>query len=141
MIIRLATCGDVDSLFELNELFNGAGCTTKEMMERAIIENNREDVFVAIVNDVCIGFCCVQITASMCYSLRTLEVTELFVLNEYRRQGAAKAMLRYLEEFYSDKGINNCYILTGDDNDIAHALYENLGYELIDEVCYEKRFR
>ena len=98
MQIRLANSNDVNSLFELNELFNGPGCTTKEQLADSILNNNQETVFVAIIDGKMIGFCCVQLFKSMCYSSNYAEITELFVKEEYRKHVECVVLMSRVEK-------------------------------------------
>lgn len=139
MQIRLADIGDVDSLFELNELFNGVGCTTKELIADSILNNSQETVFVAVVDDRTVGFCCVQLFKSMCYSSYYAEITELFVKEEYRKQGIATALMAFAEEYFKTQNVVGYQLFTGKNNKTAQAFYEKIGYKRTDELMYRKR--
>lgn len=141
IVIRKAVKTDADALFKLNELFNGEGCSTKELILDCIKHNEKEDVFVAIQQDKAVGFCCVQLFRSMCYSQNYAEITELFVLEECRNKGVATKLMMYLEDYYNKNysGIAGYQLFTGDDNVTARRFYENIGYENTGEVMYRKR--
>ena len=139
MIIRKANENDVDYLFELNELFNGKNCTTKKQIAASIAVNTQEDVFVAELDNKVVGFCCIQIFKSMCYNANYAEVTELFVKQEYRRQGVASALIAYIEAYLKNQSITAVQLFTGKDNINAQSFYEKAGYKKSDEIMYRKR--
>lgn len=138
MHVRLANAEDVDFLFELNESFNGPGLTTKEHIADSIKGNDREIVFVASVDGRVVGFCCVQVYRSMCYSVSYGEIAELFVREEYRRRGVATALVSFAEDYLKARNVASCRVLTGEGNKAAQAFYERLGYKQADEIMYRK---
>lgn len=136
--IRVAQIADVDALFELNELFNGVG-SSKEYIKSSLSENEQETVFVATVGDSIVGFCCVQLFKSMCYSVYYAEITELFVKEEYRKQGAGAALMHFAEEYYKEQNVRAFQLFTGKYNTNAQAFYAKMGYTPTDEIMYRKR--
>lgn len=138
--LRLADINDIDALYELNELFNGIGCSIKEIMAESIRNNNQETVFIAAAGDIVIGFLCVQLFKSMCYNINYAEITELFIREEYRRQGAATELMNYAEEYFKSQNICGYQLFTGACNKTAQAFYEKMGYIRSDEMMYRKKF-
>lgn len=139
MKIRLANKNDVASLFEMNERFNGAGSTSKELLADSIENNSQEAVFIAIVDDAAAGFCCAQVFKSMCYRSYYAEITELFVIEEYRKQGVATALMAFAEDYFKDKNVQGYQLFTGKQNEMAQAFYEKNGYSKSEEQMYRKR--
>jgi len=139
MDIRLAEATDAEELFQMNELFNGRGSTSIEALRKSLHENRQEAVFVAAINNKVVGFCCVQLFISMCYSQNYVELTELFVKEDYRNHGAATALLMYIEAYYKDANIGGYQLFTGKKNDIAQRFYEKNGYIKTDEIMYRKK--
>lgn len=137
--IRKADPSDAKDLFKLNEDFNGKGITQLELLKNSIISNEQEIVFIATANNKAIGFCCVQIFKSMCYSRYYIEVTELYVNEKYRRSGIATKMFEYIEEYFKDKNIVGYQLFTGKNNTVAQLFYEKRGYVKSDEIMYRKR--
>lgn len=137
--LRIATGIDIVNLFELNEEFNGKNCTTKELIEKSIIANDQEIVCIAYVEGVAAGFICGQLFKSMCYAVNYAEITELYVREEYRRQGVATKLMNYIENIFKAKSIKGFQLFTGKDNVNAQAFYEKLGYKKTDELMYRKR--
>ncbi|MEG6613289.1 GNAT family N-acetyltransferase [Pseudoclostridium thermosuccinogenes] len=139
MELRIATGEDVGNLFEMNEEFNGKNCTTKELMRSSIDSNEQEVVSIAYIDGVAAGFICGQSIRSMCYDKCYVEITELYVREEYRRQGIATKLINYIENIFEERNIKEFQLFTGKDNTAARAFYEKLGYKKIDEVMYKKK--
>ncbi len=140
MNIRIANINDIEVLFELNELFNGEKCTTKELLLDSIANNKQETVFVAVVDDMTVGFCCMQVFKSMCYCSNYAEITELFIKEEYRRKGIAYGLMSYAESYYLSQKVKGFQLFTGKENKKAQAFYEKIGYKRTEELMYRKRF-
>ncbi len=139
MELRIATGEDVGNLFEMNEEFNGKNCTTKELMRSSIDSNEQEVVSISYIDGVAAGFICGQSIRSMCYDKCYVEITELYVREEYRRQGIATKLINYIENIFEERNIKELKLFTGKDNTAARAFYEKLGYKKIDEVMYKKK--
>jgi energy-coupling factor transporter ATP-binding protein EcfA2 len=77
--IRAAVEKDAAALNRLNTVFNGVGNITEEVIAHSILNNDREQVFVAECDNTLVGFCCVQLFKSFCYDSNYAEITELFV--------------------------------------------------------------
>lgn len=137
--VRQAQMEDVPALFEMNEQFNGEGSTTKELLADAIRCNSRETVLIAAADGKLAGFCCVQATTSMCYSSGYVEITELFVREEYRRQGVASALVACAEDCFKDQRVKSYQLFTGKNNTNAQRFYEHRGYIPSGELMYRKR--
>ena len=138
-IIRRANEKDTDSLFELNELFNGKGTTTKEKMLNSLQYNKQEIVFIAIEKEQPVGFICGQVFMSMCYDTYYGEISELFVIEGYRRKGIARLLISKMEEEFKQNNIFSFQLFTGVDNIIAQTFYTSCGYKKSEERMYRKR--
>jgi len=138
MLIRLANNSDAAELKKLNDAFNGEGCNTVELIKESLISNEQEIVYVAADGNKLIGFCCGQILKSMCYPSKYGEITELYVMDEYRRQGIGRQLLEATEDELKKRGVNHLHILTGDKNTVAQALYTSNGYVKTSEILFDK---
>ena len=137
--VRKAQPADVPALFAMNEQFNGPGSTTVELLTEAIRHNTRETVLIAEADGEPAGFCCVQLSVSMCYDTNYIEITELFVREEYRRQGVASALMASAESFFADQRVRSYQLFTGKTNAAAQRFYEQQGYIRSEELMYRKR--
>ena len=62
----------------------------------------------------------------------TAEIKRIYVKEEYRRRGAASALIRTLEENTALSGRHKLILETAVDTTGSHALYLSLGYQLRD---------
>ena len=137
--IRIAVDKDAAALNRLNTVFNGVGNVTDEFIALSVRNNDQERVFVAECDEQLVGFCCVQLFKSFCYSSNYAEITELFVDEQHRRKGIASRLMEYTESYYSDKNIGGFQLFTGRVNISAQRFYEHIGYSKTDEIMYRKR--
>lgn len=137
--VRLAKEMDAEALVRLNRDFNEDEAAGLERIRACLRENPMETVAIAFVGDAPAGFLCGQKLRSMCYDVDYVEITELFVAEEFRRRGVAPRLMGFLEEYYRGQGIGHFQLFTGGDNRRAQALYEKLGFSRTDEVFLRKR--
>jgi ribosomal protein S18 acetylase RimI-like enzyme len=139
LVIRRANERDANGLFELNELFNGKGSTTIERLQESLQYNKQEIVFIALADEKPVGFICGQVFMSMCYDTYYGEISELFVLEAYRRRGVARQLIVRIEEEFKKNNIFSFQLFTGADNITAQTLYTSCGYTRSEEWMYRKR--
>ena len=82
------------------------------------------------------------------YDEKSMEVKRMFVLPECRGQGVAGGVLRELEQWAGELGMNKCILETGNDMEDAIGLYQKFGYSHIpnygqyrdvkQSICFEK---
>jgi len=136
--VRTAQVSDSFELHKLNDLFNGEGCNSIGNIEESLRVNTQEIIFVAENGEKLVGFCCGHMLKSMCYPVSYAEITELFVMDEFRRQGIGKLLLCSMEAWLADRGARHFHILTSKNNTSAQALYKLCGYVVTSEVLLEK---
>jgi len=136
--IRLANNNDAPELEKLNGLFNGDGNNTIEAIEESLKGNEHETVCVAADGDKLVGFCCGQIMKSICYSYKFAEITELYVMEDYRRQGIGRQLFDITENELIKRGVKHFHVLTGNKNFIAQTLYRSRGYGDTSEILLDK---
>ena len=125
--IRKANLSDAPALYRLNSAFNGS-CTTEELIIDSLQNNKHEIVLIAFVNGAPAGFLCGEICRSMCYKTPHGSISELFVENEYRRQGIAAKLIHEIETEFREMGVIVVDINTSADNHSAQTLYKSCGY-------------
>ena len=135
---RLAQPSDAAELHRLNELFNGEGSNTMPNVAETLRTNDLEIACVAADGEYLVGFCCSHIYKSFCYPVNYAEITELFVLDEYRRQGIGRRLLRFMEQLLVERGARHFHILTSKKNTTAQALYRSCGYNETSEMLLDK---
>ena len=139
-MIRLASVGDAAELELLNAEFNGRGEATAESIRTSLLTNRHEVVVVADgENGKLAGFVCVQLKKSFCCKDFMSEITEAYVRPDYRRQGIAREMLIFAQEYCKKiYPLHSFELLTGSDNTAAQKLYSALGFECSGEVHMAK---
>jgi ribosomal protein S18 acetylase RimI-like enzyme len=134
--IRVAKKSDSILLSTLNFLFNGITIEPSTIEER--IKTNHEIIIVAEYKEDILGFGCAQIFTSFCYPNAIMEITELYVREEYRKNGIARKIINKIEEFGSETNISEIRIETGSNNIEAKNLYAVMGYARQNESVYKK---
>ena len=139
-MVRIATVQDAEQLEILNNEFNGEGETTLENIRASLVGNKQEIVVVDETDGELTGFVCVLLKKSFCYDDYMPEITEVYVKLSYRRNGIARAMITYAEEYCkSHYPLHKFELLTGDENDGAQSVYTKLGYSEDGELHLAKR--
>lgn len=138
MKIRLAVAEDGEQLLRLNEAFNGKDETSLQRVREMLERSDLETVVVAEAEGALAGFACVQMKHSFCYRLPAAEITEVYVRPEFRRRGLARGMIAFAEAHCQKAGVRKVELLTGQDNQVAQALYRGLGYQAEDELLMKK---
>ena len=139
LTIRLAQVSDTPELLRLNDLFNDEGSNSLSAIEESLRSNEQEIVCVAADKDGLVGFCCGQIFKSMCYSVNYAKITELFVLESYRRQSVARELMAFIEAEFKKQGIHHFQLFTGKSNEAAQTFYRAQGYIESPELMFRKR--
>jgi Acetyltransferases len=137
--VRIATIGDVEELFLLNELFENT--TTIAAIKKSIIKNDREIICIAYVEGISVGYCTGLIVKSMCYSEYRIDIEALYVRNKYRKQGIGEALISCLEKEAISQGVQHFHINTYSTNAVALSLYKKIGYTKTDEILLDKTIR
>lgn len=136
--IRLAAAQDAADLARLNDAFNG-GSRSPEDIRAQLAGGGGELVAVALLEARIVGFACAQVAESFCYTKPHGEITELYVEEGARRNGAASALVAFLERMLESRGVSSVRVLAGRDNGPAIAAYMRSGYGVDDEVLLTKR--
>jgi len=140
VIVRKAQVCDIPELFKMNNIINEVNCTV-EHMRISLEKHVNEIVLVAINDDKAIGFICGQIYPSICYSDGVqCEVTELFVKEEYRKQGVASKLIAKLEHEFELNSVQEILLQTGKKNTVAQKFYEKNGYINSERIVYQKKY-
>lgn len=138
--VREATPDDAHALQRLNASFNGEGLPDAESICAALSRNTQEFTCIAECDGAAVGFLCAQVFRSWCYEAPTVEIAELYVDEQHRRQGAARRLMQLAEGIAMQRfGATKIVLLTGGRNLTAQAFYEIQGYRRDGEIHYTKR--
>jgi predicted acetyltransferase len=139
--IRLAVASDAPELHRLNELINDEETNSVAGVDESLKNNKQEFVYVASHGDKLVGFCCGHIKPSFCYSCNPGEITELVVMEGYRRRGIGKRLMIHIENEFKQRGVTHMHLLTGDGNKVAQMFYLSCGYTDKSRMMLEKDLR
>jgi len=132
MKIRLATIKDKAAIVRLYNLFvQGANHykTDKDHNLATVLAEPNSHILVAEVDDKLVGFIAFSTRFVIRYPKPILQVEELFVIQEYRRQGIAAQFLEEVETFAKKHSVQAIYIESRLDLLSAHKFYEACDYK------------
>lgn len=138
--ISLASVKDAAAIAKLNLLFNEVTDSAEAIAARMNDPACVETVILAKVDDEAVGFALVRVVPSVLYSTPHAELTELYVLEEFRQRGIASGLIAFAEQIAVQKDAHSILVQTGDDNLSALALYKKHGYEEYDLTLKKKLF-
>lgn len=138
--ISLASAEDASAIAKLNLLFNEVDESADAIAARMSDPACAETVVLAKTADKAVGFALVRVVPSVLYSTPHAELTELYVLEEFRQRGIASGLIAFAEQVAVQKGARSILVQTGDDNLPALALYKKLGYEEYDLTLKKRLF-
>ena len=137
-VIRPASPADAPALHALNAAFNSDTGATCDSIRRSLATGG-EVVLIAECGGEAVGFCCAQVHHSFCYPAPVAEVTEMYVDEAHRRQGAASGMLHFLEDHLQTAyGVDEIHLLTGTHNHASQSAYKMAGFTPKNEVYMTK---
>jgi len=123
-----------DDLSDLNELYfelceeEGDVKRMKETFK--CIEQNRDYYLIGAEED---GKIVGSIMGIVCYDLvgkykAFMTVENVIVGKGYRGKGIARALFQYMEEIAHERECTYIYLVSGNQREVAHIMYERLGY-------------
>lgn len=131
MQIRSAQESDYKELMNLYGLFldnhNRFANLDNDSFIRAL-NNPNNAVFVAEDNGKLIGFATLSIRDVIRYPNPVGELDELFVLEEYRRQGVAKQLMEEIESAAKKHNCCRMFINSRFESEASHHFYVKIGY-------------
>ena len=129
LTVNLATSAEVAELARLVGHFAAETLSASQMTARMAAAQEIETAFLARLGSQVIGLACLKLTPSLSAEHPQAEVTELFVENAYREDGAERALLGAIENLARQRGAYQITLHTGLKNTSAQALYRSLGYQ------------
>ena len=138
VIITIASTDDSHEIARLNLLFNEATDPAEAIAARMSDPACVETVILAKISRKIVGFALVRVVPCVLYADHHAELTELYVMEEYRKRGIAGELLSFAEKIAIQKGAQSILVQTGDDNLPALTLYKKHGYEEYDLVLKKR---
>jgi len=139
--IRRATLEDLDliaPLFDGYRRYYGQGADVPRAKEflRERLANNESTILVAMRDDQAVGFTQLYPIFSSVRTARTWLLNDLFVAENARRGGVARALLDAASDFAREQGAAGLMLETMRDNAPARALYVAAGWHEDDTQWY-----
>jgi ribosomal protein S18 acetylase RimI-like enzyme len=133
---------DVASLFDQYRVFynQASDLEAARSFLQARFQNGDSILFVAIDQGQIVGFTQLYPSFSSVLMKRIWILNDLFVVEPYRQQGVAKALINAAANFARETGAVRIALSTQKFNKTAQALYESLGYGK-DEEFYHYALR
>lgn len=131
--IRQYNSSDIVQFTELMEDL-GYPSSLEEMKTRMrnIESNPNYFTFVAILNDTVVGMAGITLHTTYTNNNVKTQLTSLVTKKEFRGQGIAKKLVKYIEEWAQSNNSDFIYLLSGisEKRMKAHELYKYLGYDI-----------
>ncbi len=127
---RTAKIEDAQEIIALNDAFgyDYPAEKTKQKLEAAINQSDQR-VIVAVLDGKVIGYIHLEDYDTL-YFDHMKNVLGLIVLPEYRRHGAASALLEAPDRWAKETGATGIRLDSGIEREPAHACYEKNGYAM-----------
>lgn len=129
LVVRQGEVQDAAALVHLNALFNAIHEAPEQLAARLTDPRRVETALLAEWDGQAVGFAGLRLVPSLFYPEPQAELTELFVIETYRRRGVGRALITYAEQLAVQVGAKELLILTDMNNLDAQALYHALSYE------------
>lgn len=129
MLLRDVIEEDAEAIAELITEFTQLTTTAAQIRQRLARSQGIEHPVLAEVDGNVVGFASLRLLNYLGEDAPYAEISELFVLERYRRQGMARALMTELEVRARAAGASSVAILTAADNAPAVALYRAMGFQ------------
>jgi ribosomal protein S18 acetylase RimI-like enzyme len=129
MLLRDVRAEDSEAIAELVTEFTHLATTSAQIQQRLARSRGIEHPILAELDGKVVGFASLRLLNYLSEDVPYAEISELFVLERYRRQGIARTLLTELELRARAAGASSVALLTAPDNDTALALYRAMGFQ------------
>ncbi|MCH5297787.1 MAG: GNAT family N-acetyltransferase [Ruminococcus sp.] len=142
--IRKATKADAESI-ALLAVQMWTSHTTEELADgfSSVIENENSIVYLLTIDEVIVGFAQCGLRHDYVEGTSSSPVGYLegiFVKKEYRKQGYAKQLLNYCEQWAKEKSCNEFASDCELSNEISRQFHMNLGFKEANRIiCFTKK--
>jgi len=126
--IRPARSEDAADIARLNALFNGSSEPPEAYLPRLADTRRVDTPLLAWLDGRAVGIANLRVVPTVFYPEPYAELTELYVEDDYRRQGVGRALIGYAEDLARQGGSVELIIQTDAENHPAQQLYRSLGY-------------
>ena len=141
MLIRKIKASDLQDLHELYMELCGEG-NLEQMKNTFVKVDKNEDYYLigAEVDGKIVG----TLMGIVCHDLAGkykafMTIENVIVLDAYRGKGIAKKLFEYIQEIACERQCRYIYLVSGNNREVAHQMYDKLGYKS-DKVTGFKKF-
>ncbi|MGB3405525.1 MAG: GNAT family N-acetyltransferase [Microcoleaceae cyanobacterium] len=133
-LFKLASLSDLEILTELIREFyihekmvfsRQAVCYT---LQQILNNDGYGQIYLVCINQEIIGYFAVIFSFSLEYHGRNAILDELYIREQYRRQGIGKQTIQFVKEICRKKGINALHLEVDHQNTNAQRLYRQVGF-------------
>jgi len=141
MIIKKATTKDLKSIAEIFRIessrppYNNKR-TPKKALNRIKEAFRSNDIYVAIINNVIVGFVMVQRDSGI---KNQLWINEIWILKLYQGQGIGRKIMDEIESIYKKKGIKVFEIVADTRKGGSREFYKKLRYKIDNSMVFMQR--
>ena len=133
MEIKRLTAADaklVTELFDQYRVFYKQSSDQKlaEKFIKERLEKNESIIFVALIENIPAGFTQLYPTYSSVRAVKNWILNDLFVKENFRKQGVGEELIRTAMNFAASEGATFIQLETAKDNFNAQSLYESIGF-------------
>jgi GNAT superfamily N-acetyltransferase len=126
--VREATPDDATELARMLDLFDHIGATPEQVVGRMLACESMLTTYLGEMDGQPVGFACLRLVPHIQGDEPYAELTDIYVDESFRRQGAARALIARVEEAAQAAGASDVVIITDFANEVARAAYRAAGY-------------
>jgi ribosomal protein S18 acetylase RimI-like enzyme len=106
---------------------------------REIMDSPDSHLLAAFHGKRAVGMCTLQVLISTARGGKVGLVEDMVVLEEYRKRGIGKMLLRGIEELAESRGLSRLQLLADKNNLPALDFYEKAGWDSTELICLRKK--
>src|SRR5215213_5416635 len=126
--VRQATPDDAPELAVMLDRFDGIRAIPEQVATRMLAYQSVLTTYLGEMDGQPVGFACLRLVPHIQGDEPYAELTDIYVDAAFRRQGVARALIAQIEAVARAAGASEMVIITGFDNEDAHAAYRAVGY-------------
>lgn len=139
MMIRKANVQDAFAICKISSDDLGYSCSDELVSNRIMdLDHSREAVFVAEIDNTVVGYIHAEVY-NLLYFESMVNILGIAVSSDCRGQGIGKSLLKQVEDWAKEIGINSIRLNSGISRKEAHAFYRAMGFDSEKEqICFNK---
>jgi ribosomal protein S18 acetylase RimI-like enzyme len=101
----------------------------RKIFDQFVRDTTYGKAWLILFNEQCVGYVVLTVSFSFEYRGYDAFIDELYIAEEYRRQGIGRRAMEFVEAAAVELGINAIHLEVTDGNDPAMGLYRRAGYD------------